>query len=312
MIRGSFGFLAFVFAFGVSTAFAHPGHDHDAPAKLTFRWTSVAGFLLDDGETTLSFDPIFTRPGVLNWMGVKELTPDDDAITENLNALGVGKIDAIFVSHEHFDHVVDAADIAHRFGATLYGGPSLERIAIANAKRSGWNDLRFRKVEDREWITVGKFRIKFIRRDHAAIFPKIGFHFLSGPVPEDFHFGFYQYYDGEVWCWLVEHPSGRIYVDQGSNFFEGVKESIGSHIDTMFLGITNKKSVEDWVSKYIVQFTPKLVIPLHFDFFFGPVNREHMRRLPGTNYESLVSESAKVSPGTKFRMPKFGERITIE
>jgi L-ascorbate metabolism protein UlaG (beta-lactamase superfamily) len=278
---------------------------------LIVRWTSVAGFILDDGETKLWFDPIFTRPGVLQWLGVKELTPDSAAIRENLRYLGVKKVDAVFVSHEHFDHAVDASVIAHRLGATLYGGPSLERIAKANEQRFGWK-LHFQSVTDRQTVQVGKFRIKFFRRTHPAIFPKFGFHFLEGPVPKDFHFGFYQYDDGDVFCMLIDHPDGRIFFDQSANFFEGARADLGTHVDTMLLGIANKKSVADWVGKFIAGFHPKLVIPLHFDFFFTAPDRQHTKLLPGTEYDRLVSESAKISPRTRFRLPRFGESILIE
>jgi L-ascorbate metabolism protein UlaG (beta-lactamase superfamily) len=302
------GILLFASFFGFSTLALAEGR----PAPLSFRWTSVAGFLLDDGETTLSFDPIFTRPGPSNWLWGSELVPDSAAIEENLNYLGLKKVDAVFVSHEHFDHAVDAPTIAHRFGAPLYGGPSLERIATANAVRYGWKDLSFRPTGDRDVVQVGKFKIKFLRRAHAPIFPKIDFHFLAGEVPKDFHFGFYQYYDGDVWCWLIEHPAGRVFVDQGAHFFEGAKPELGDHVDYMLLGVANKKSVEDWVSKYIVGFRPKLVLPLHFDFFFTAPDRAHTKMLPGTQYDDIVDLAAKVSPKTRFRLPKFGESIFLD
>jgi len=268
--------------------------------------------LLEDGETTLAFDPTFTRPGVLNWLGLREFVPDPVAIDENLNALGLKRVDAVFVSHEHFDHVVDVPTIAHRFGAPLFGGESVERIARANESRFGWKDFRFKRVADRETIRIGKFSIKFFRRPHAAIFPRIDFHFLAGVVPEDFRFGFYQYYDGDVLCWLIEHPSGRVFVDQGAHLFDGAKSDIGAHIDYMLLGVSNKKSVEDWVGKYVGGFSPKLVLPLHFDFFFTAPDREKTRMLPGIEYDRIVEEARKISPATRLLMPKFGERIRLE
>lgn len=282
-------------------------------APLGVRWTSVAGFLLEDGETTLAFDPAFSRPGVMNWLGLQELLPDSAAIDENLRALGLKKVDAVFVSHEHFDHALDAPEVAHRFGATLYGGKSLERIARASEKRFGWKDFRYRAVADRETIQIGKFRIKFYWRTHAAIFPAIGFHFLPGAVPDGFNFGFYQYREGDVLCWLIEHPAGRIFVDQGSHLFEGARADLaGTQVDYMLLGVSNKKSVADFVEKYVVGFRPKLVLPLHFDFFFTAADREKTKMLPGIEYEKIVSESAKVSPGTRFYLPKFGERVSLD
>lgn len=303
---GAFPFILLLILVGVSAA-AEPAK----PKPLTFRWTSIAGFLLDDGETTLAFDVTFTRPTVLHWAGLEKLYPDFPVIDENVNALGLKKVDAIFVSHEHVDHSVDAAALGARFGATVYGGPSLERIVKASRGKFGWPALKFRGVADRETVTVGKFKIKFFRRTHAAIFPKIGFHFLAGEVPSDFDFGFYQYHEGDVWCWTIEHPAGRILVDQGSHFFEGLRSDLRGG-EYMFLGVSNKESVEDFTTKYVAGFRPPLVLPLHFDFFFAAPNREETRMLPGIEYERLVSESAKVSPGTRWRLPKFGEPIPVQ
>jgi len=282
----------------------------ERPEPVTFRWTSVAGFTLDDGETTLAFDPVFSRPGLLQWLGLKEFAPDEAAIAENLRYLGLKKLDAIFVSHEHFDHAVDAAFIAHRTGATVYGGPSLERIVRANELRYGWS-VGWRSVADREWIQVGKFRLKFFRREHGPIFRALDFHFLKGAVPENFRFGFYQYEDGDVWCWLIEHPRARVYVDQGAQFFEGAAADLGPQVDNMLLGVANKISVDDYVSRFIARFHPKLAIPLHFDFFWTAPDREHTKMLPGIDYDEIVAESARVSPKTEWKFPKFGESIPL-
>ncbi len=282
----------------------------DARAALSMRWTSVAGIIIQDDETSLGFDLVFTRPGLAQWANFRKLQPIPSAIEENLAALQLAKLDALFVSHSHFDHVLDAPWIAHRFGARLFGGISIERIAMANAKRFGWSDLQFEPIVDRQTVTVGKFTIRGYKRTHAAIFPGIGFHFLGGEVLADFRFGFDQYRAGETWCYVIEHPEGKIFVDQGAQFFDGVAADLkGVHF--MAIGVSNKKSVEDWIARFVQPYLPKVLVPLHFDWFFSAPRRDATRMLPGTNLDELRRETARVSPETLFPVPKFGETIAL-
>ncbi len=299
-----------------------------ARAELSARWIGVAGLILEDGETTLLFDPIFTRPGLLHWVGLKPLIPDLAAIEDNLKFLGLSKADGIFVSHEHFDHAVDAPWLAHHFKAGLYGGPSLEKIMRANRELYGWpipkgvgaknsaeknlaQSVLFHSVADRADVTVGKFRIHFYRRDHAAIFPAINFHFLAGLVPENFQFGFYDYREGEVWCYRIEHPEGKIFIDQGSHFFEGAAEEVKG-VDFMFAGVSNKASVSDFFEKYVGLFSPKILVPLHFDFFFSKANRGETKFLPGIELDQIRARIERDAPKTRFVLPGFGERVLLK
>lgn len=279
-------------------------------ADLRARWIGVAGVILEDGETTLLFDPTFTRPGILNWMGLKRFSPDAETVTENLRFLKLKRASAVFVSHEHFDHSVDAAFVAHELGAQVYGGPSLQRVVRANEARFHWH-APFRMTEDRGVVQVGKFRIHFYRRDHAAIFPAIHFRFLPGLVPEDFSFGFYQYREGEVWCYRIEHPEGKLFIDQGSHFFEGAAEEIRG-VDYMMAGVANKVSVADFVEKYVGRFNPKILIPLHFDLFFAAANRENTRFMPGVELDEIQSKITREHSKTRFILPKFGETLILK
>src|SRR5690606_3102839 len=106
--------------------------------------------------------------------------PEVTTVHENLETLGLKRADAVFVSHTHFDHAVDAPLVSQVLGAPLLGGASLERIEKANRERAGWQTSLFRKINAGEPVVVGEFKITPILRSHAAIFPRIGFRFLPG------------------------------------------------------------------------------------------------------------------------------------
>lgn len=88
---------------------------------VTFNYIGHAAFTLDDGKTTLLFDPFITG---------------NPAAT-----VGADKIhaDYILVSHGHGDHLGDAGAIALRAGATVIGVPEIIDACGAGVKGHGMN-----------------------------------------------------------------------------------------------------------------------------------------------------------------------------
>lgn len=87
---------------------------------VTFNYIGHSAFTLDDGQTTLLFDPFIK--------GNPVATVTDDKIFA----------DYIFVSHGHGDHLGDAPAIALRTGATVIGVPEIIG-ACGDVKGHGMN-----------------------------------------------------------------------------------------------------------------------------------------------------------------------------
>ncbi|MBS1958941.1 MAG: MBL fold metallo-hydrolase [Bdellovibrionales bacterium] len=254
---------------------------------LTARWLGVAGLSVTDGATTLIFDPVFTKPTLKNWIFGSAFRANPERVGAGLGAAAIDKANAVMVSHTHFDHAVDAALVSRLTGATVYGSESLSRVVQKNDF-----PVRFEPVKDRQQITVGKFKITFIQREHSAILQGLDWKFLEGPVPADFDFKFYQYHVGETWAYFVEHPDGSILIDQGSHFFEPNAVYAGK-ADAYFVGVANKTSLEDLVANNINRICAPLVVPLHFDVFFLQGDWIESRRLPGSELEKVSERIGK-------------------
>ena len=272
-------------------------------ADLTARWLGVAGLMITDGQTTLFFDPVFTKPSLKNWLLNSEFKSNESLVRQKLDSYGVKNADAVFSSHSHFDHAVDVATVAKFTNATVYGGPSLERIV-----KNHWNDVRFRDAPDGATIRLGSFSVHVIQRQHSSIFGS--WKFQPGPVPADFSSKFYQYNEGETYSFYVEHPLGNILIDQGSRFFEGNEKWIG-HVNVYFVGVSNKASFEDLVRENIMKVGAKRVFPLHFDFFFIQSENWEAKRLPGTDLERIGPYLKINSPEQKFEIPVRGVPIHL-
>ncbi len=274
---------------------------------LTARWLGVAGLSITDGETTLLFDPVFTKPTWRHWILGEEFRSNPEKVKSGLEAAGIKSAQAVFASHCHFDHVSDIGAVSGATGAVVRGGPSLKRIALKDPQEKA----KFEDMEDKKEFSVGKFKVIPFRRQHAPILHKLAIKFLPGEVPDDFKFGFYQYHEGEVWAFRIEHPDGALLVDQGSHFFEPHAE-FAKKTDAYFVGIANKKSLEDLVDKNMKRIEAPMVVPLHFDFFLLQHEQLEEMRLPGNQIGEIRELLQKAyEPSPNFFVPKRNEEIKI-
>jgi L-ascorbate metabolism protein UlaG (beta-lactamase superfamily) len=274
---------------------------------LTARWLGVAGVSITDGETTLLFDPVFTKPGLSHWVFNREFRSNPEKVKAGLEAAGIKTAHAVFASHCHFDHASDIGAISGLTGAVVRGGPSLKRIALQDPAEKA----KFEEMEDKKEFRVGKFKVIPIKRTHAPILHKLGLKFLPGEVPEDFNFRFYQYHEGEVWAFRVEHPEGSLLIDQGSHFLESHAE-YSKKTDAYFVGVANKKSLEDLVENNLKRIEASMVVPLHFDFFLLQHDTLENLRLPGNQIGEIREQLEKAySPTPNFHVPKRNEEIRI-
>ena len=99
-----------------------------AAGSVTVRFTGSTTLLFDDGETSWMTDGWFSRPTFIEII-TEHVEPDLAAIGRGLKANEVDKLDAVIPLHSHYDHAMDAPEVARRTGATLYGSESTANIA---------------------------------------------------------------------------------------------------------------------------------------------------------------------------------------
>jgi L-ascorbate metabolism protein UlaG (beta-lactamase superfamily) len=276
-------------------------------AKVEVRWFTVASLVLEDEDTKIFFDPMFTRAGIQHWLNLSELKSDEALVASVIKEHKLEKVNALFASHSHFDHVIDAPMVSKLTGGTFYVDASSERIARAYKD----SKIKTERIENLKPIKIGKFTVTPILRTHAHI-RSLGFTYLAGPVPENFNFGFYDYHMGEVWFYYIEHPSGTILVDQGSEPFLNSIQSFSTKIDVVIQGVANRESDEATINGYTGLLKPSIFIPTHFDnFVFGFNPKSEVSYLPGVKVEELLMKMRKVHPDKKIVFPKYAEKIEL-
>lgn len=276
-----------------------------AHSAVSVRWMTVASVVIDDGKTRVLFDPAWTRPGIVHWLGLEKLKSDPVLVSSVLKTNGLSRVDAVFSSHSHFDHVIDAPMVSKLAGAVFYTDGSSERIAKAYEDKS----IRTIKMRAFEKIRVGDFLITPVPRKHSQIFSL--FDFLPGEVPSNTNLSFWDYHVGETWLFLLEHPEGTILVDQGSKAYVNEVKKVTSKVDVLIQGVANRESDYVILNGYLKEFTPKVFMPTHFDNFFADFAEGKVTDLPMVKLQELILNMKEAYPKIKVDRPVYGQPIVV-
>lgn len=234
----------------------------------------VSTLLIRDAQTTVLIDGFFTRPGLLTLLASK-LEPDPDTIASELARAGVDEAAAIVVVHSHYDHAMDAPEVARQTGAVVIGSES-----TANVCR-GWG-LPERQIvvpAPGESLRFGSFVVRLIESEH---FPHgIAMGEIDEPLVPPARA--LEYLDGGSFSVSIEHPgTGSLLIQGSAGWRPG--ELAGETFDVVLLGVgglggREESYREQYYEQVVEMVHPSLVIPIHWDDFTRPLT-EPLRALP--------------------------------
>ena len=237
--------------------------------KVTFFGTTT--LLFDDGKDQIFFDAHMTRPSLMKYIFGSAPT-DKDVVDVQLAMNHVDRLKAIFISHTHHDHVMDAPYIAGKTGAIIYGSSSAMNVA------RGGNIAEDKLVEFEKNGTyeVGGYKIKVIPSLHSK--PTIINNDLGQTIDEPLRqpSRLRNYKEGGSYDFYVEAEGKKIMIRPSFNYIEGQMD--GYKADVLFLGVAglqkaDEKTEEKFFFETIEKLQPKLVVPLHWDNFFSPLTK---------------------------------------
>lgn len=243
-------------------------------ASLKVSWLGVATVLLDDGETALLTDGFFSRPG-MGQTFTSKIAPDLEAISRGLARAGlatrtgqVGRLAAVIPLHSHYDHALDAPEVAKRTGALLLGSSS-----SANVGR-GWGlpEAQIRIAVLGQPQRFGRFTVTLLAGRH----PDTGF--TGGEINEPLTppARATAYKEGQNYTVLVQHESrpGRSLLITGSaGFVPGALAGVRADVVLMGVGTLGALSdaQRDALWQGVVQAVgAKRVLPIHWEDFWLP------------------------------------------
>ncbi|RBP51274.1 MBL fold metallo-hydrolase [Arenicella xantha] len=95
---------------------------------VTVQYMGNTNLLISDGRSAIMLDAWFSRPTAMQVLA-GEIEPDMQAISHALQRSELRQLDVIIPVHSHFDHAMDAPEVAKRTGAVLLGSESTANIA---------------------------------------------------------------------------------------------------------------------------------------------------------------------------------------
>lgn len=237
--------------------------------KVTFFGTTT--LLLDDGTDQVLFDCHFTRPSM--WRYAIGRGETDRALVDGLLAAHrVDRLRAIFVSHAHHDHAMDAPYVAKQCGAAVYGSASALNVA-----RGG--DVAEDKLAafcGGETFAVGGFRVTVIpsRHSNPMFFNSDLGQTIDAPLRQPARLRDYK--EGGSFDFLVEAEGRRCLIRPSFNYIPGQLD--GVRADVLFLGVAGLAKADAateaaFFAETVDKVKPRLVIPLHWDNFFSRLDR---------------------------------------
>ena len=257
----------------VDPAWQLPSQGSPAAGALTVRFTGTSTLLFDDGTTQWMLDGWFSRPGPLRML-LGKIEPDLQAIERGLAMNDVDTLAAVIPAHSHYDHAMDAPEVARRTGALLIGSESTANIG------RGWGlpESQIRIIEHRKPFTLGDFVITPIETNHFQFAdPALRERALGNPAitqPLVPPVAMLDYRLGKAYAFHVQHPKGSfaIVASAGSrqDTFEGLQAG------TVFLGIGGLGSQssayrEAYWADTVERLEADRVIPIHYDSLTGPI-----------------------------------------
>ena len=228
---------------------------------------------LSDGTSGILIDGFLSRPSLLR-VAFGRVAPDLGRITGALARAGVTSLDALFVAHSHYDHVMDAPEVVKHLGGRLFGSESTLYVGCG----AGLAEESMTRIGDGDEHTVGAFTVRVLAGVHSPgnRFPGTIDEPLVPPVRAS------SYRDGGCFSFFITHPGGALLIHPSANFVPGKFD--GLDVDVLYLATgalgAQPRRFQDDYWRHVVEATrPGLIVPIHWDNFFVSLDRR-LRPLP--------------------------------
>lgn len=269
-----------------------------APISVTLTYLGVAGWRLEHGEHVLLVDPYFSRVDAEKG---GPLVPKGELIAKYLPA----RADAVLVGHSHYDHLLDAPEIAKRTGAVLVGTNSTVNVGRA----AGLDESQMIAIpETGGTFPIGPWAVRAVRGLHSLIGK------LSLPIPRKIKLPMTAegYAEGGVLDYEVTIEGRSVLFIGSANFIEPELQGLRPDVAVIATGVREK--VPDYTCRLLrVLDRPPLVIANHFDAHWQPLGPKQM----DIGDEALADlarfkeEVRACAPGTKIIVPVHFRPMTI-
>jgi hypothetical protein len=215
----------------------NPNEEEEDAVRIKF--FGCNSIYITDGTTQLLIDPFFSRPRAnmdFFWNRRRQIRSDPRIVEATLDHAQIQSVDAILMTHAHWDHALDIAEVWHALHPPdsdypkIYGCDSIYHVA----QGGDVPDSYFQPPVRNRIFRIGNFKVCFIPGKHALMPTIASQHASEGSITQRLpstNFGTARvddYREGEISDILIEHRHGLILNKGSANFVPG---SIGSFIN---------------------------------------------------------------------------------
>jgi L-ascorbate metabolism protein UlaG (beta-lactamase superfamily) len=263
------------------------------PNAIRVTYLGVNGFQFETNGHALLVDPYFTRVGLLSAALNQPIQSNPNRVAEGLKHVRP-RVDAILVTHAHFDHLLDTPEIMqHTHAQLVSGSTAVQLIESFGISRDECEIVKTGDVRE-----IGPWRIRVFAAQHDRLFGKVPFakcnrgrRRASGEIERvPWPIKVSDWCVGEPLGFVIEAAGKRIYIDSGG--VPGVPpDARAKDVDLAILGVALPDSRERF-AEAVKQLRPRYILPSHQDDMFAPVSRG-FRFGKMTNFPALKRESKR-------------------
>ena len=258
--------------------------------RVTYLGTN--GYQFEFKGHALLVDPYFSRVDLLSVALGARIQPNISRITDAMRHLASRepKVDAILVTHGHFDHLLDVPVVMATTRARLIASAP----SVALAKRAG--ALSGEAVKPGDVRRIGPWKIRVLPATHDRLFGKVPFDRPQSRVPQRAA----DWICGEPLAFLIEVNGQRIYIDSGGTL---AQLPPNQKVDLAILGMALPDSRER-LSAALERLRPRYILPSHQDNFFVPLSNGFQFG-PLTDFRRVQRDCARENRGRLVLMDYF-------